>query len=246
MTSRRELVDGWWHANDLEAAAEVLDAALAALGLAAVPRDLLQAVVDAVADEDDARRHQIGIAARHANAQLAASGRDERVRAFRDANDEPVWLVVTPAEHASSLTQLGAPERIERAYDDGTAPTPWTDPFPRREITNPSELWTFAQEKLRQRDYATALTAIERILASGYRADDVVLIELARISALRSASRRAEAIAAWEATAAAWLAGQRRVWMSQWQSLEKLHKELKLPETPALAEIRAKKQTAPR
>src|SRR5262249_47123160 len=159
---------------------------------------------------------------------LAAAGRPERVRAYRESEasgysferDEPVWLVVTEDEHAAWLAKLGPPEGIEAAYDAGmTAPPPPTPPpIPRKNVHR----WWFGQERIRARDYATAIEAIDLLLGSGYDHDDVVLVELAKIGALRSASRHDEARAFWREVATAWLGDKRRVWHSQWQSLAKL------------------------
>lgn len=156
-------------------------------------------------------------------------------------------MIVSAHEHAALLVELGPPEHIERAYDEPGDADPLISPalkgprFPR----NPIDLWSFARDRIGQRDFAVALQAIDRLLGTGYVQDDVVLVELARISTLRSLSRHAEATAAWSATAEAWLSGARKVWRSQWVSLEELHKQLKLAEGPQLAAVRERLKTAP-
>lgn len=130
-----EFIPGWWHAADLGSAADVIGDALAALGLA--PIDAATLAVVGVRDEDEARRRQIGIAAQTANSQLAAAGRPERVRAYRESGEsgEPVWLVVTADEHAALLAKLGPPDELEAAYDAGRKPPPVT---PRIRVRTPS------------------------------------------------------------------------------------------------------------
>ena len=247
----RRFINSWWHSHDTVSAAESLDTALAELGLAAVSVALLEGVLAVIPDEDDARRHQIGIAARHANAQLAQLGRAERVRAFREdsewseEDDEPLWLVVDPDEHAHLLAEIGPPEDLEAEYDDPAShPEPLTRP-PRvgpRMPRSTAELELFAHEQVRAQNYPLALEAIDRLRTSG---DPGVLIELMWISTLHSAGRRDDAITAWHTTADAWLAGERAVWRSQWVTLEKLHVALRLPEGPELVQIRARQKTAP-
>lgn len=254
MPKVRRFIGGWWHPTDVESAAESLDRDLAALGLPGVPVTSLEAALG-IPDEDDARRHQIGIAARHANQELARLGRPERVRAFRegaewseaedDEPDEPLWLIVDPAEHARLLLEIGPPEDIEGDYDDPVAhPDPLTRParvgprIPR----NLAELELFAREQIRVHNYPVALEAIERLFAAGDRG---VLIELMWISTLRSAGRHDDAVAAWHATARSWLAGEQQVWRSQWVTLEKLHAALKLPADSQLTLIRERQKTAP-
>jgi len=252
MKKLRPFIGGWWHAGDLASAAEQLHEALRAVGISADLAEALAAINASVEDEDEARRHQIGVAARFANAQLATLGHVDRVRAFGESadfeSDEPVWLIVTPAEHAELLSQLGPSEDIERTYDEpGGDPAPPITPKPKapRLPKNPAELWLFAKNQIDKRNYPLALEAIDRLLSQNYGQDDVVLVELERISTLRSLNRHAEAISAWNVTADAWLAGARNVWRSQWVSLEKLHKQLKLLEGPQLAAIHERIKTAP-
>ena len=256
MTSKvRRFINGWWHPHDVESAADSLDRELADLGLEKVSVAALEAAVAAIPDEDDARRHQIGIAARHANAQLAQLGRSERVRAFRegaewaegedDETDEPLWLVVEPDEHARLLVEIGPPEDLEGEYDD---PVDHPDPLTRPPRNGPriprhlAELELFAHAQIKAQNYPVALEAIDRIRAAGAAG---VLVELLWISTLRSAGRRDDAIAAWHATADAWLAGEQAVWRSQWVTLAKLHAALRLPEGPQIERIRAHQQSAP-
>lgn len=254
MPKVRRFIGGWWHANDLESAAESLGHDLAALALPGVPVASLEAAL-AIPDEDDARRHQIGIAARHANAALARLGRSERVRAFRegaawseaedDETDEPLWLIVDPAEHARLLIEIGPPDDLERDYDDPVAhPDPLTRParVGPRLPKHPAELELFAHEQIRAQNYPVAIEAIDRLFAAGQRG---VLIELMWISTLRSAGRHDDAVAAWHATARSWLAGEQQVWRSQWVTLEKLHAALTLPADSQLALIRERQKTAP-
>jgi tetratricopeptide (TPR) repeat protein len=246
-------IDGWWHAGDIESAALVLDSCLHKLGLQGVPTSRLEAASQAISDEEHARRHQIGIAARHANEQLAKLGRSARVRAFRQSaewvedTDEPVWLIVEPDEHARLLGVIGAPEEIEEAYDD---PSSDRDPLAAKQPPgpkipkHPADLFSFAKKQVDAHNYALALEALERLLALGYNTDDMVLVDLLRISTLRSLGRHADAIAAWDATATAWVAGARRVWRSQWVTLEKLHAQLKMPRGPQILAVEERKKTA--
>jgi hypothetical protein len=252
----RSFIGGWWHAADTALAYEQLADYLGALELEPLPLAELQMLIasvgDGALDEDELRRHQIGTAARHANQQLAQLGRPERVRAFgeRDTgDDEPAWFVVTPDDHARLLAEHGPPGDPERAYDDADAPRPRpafaapSSRLPRRV----GELFAFAEREIAAQRYAVAIAALERLLATGYAADDVVLVELAHISALRSAGRHADAVAAWTSTADRWLAGERKVWRSQWVTLEKLHRKLRLPDgDPRLVAVRERQASAPR
>lgn len=255
MARAHPFIAGWWHAADTATAAEELAEYVTALGLEPLPIERLAEVLAAIGDqfdEEELRRHQIGLAARHANIQLARLGRPERVRAFgelSDGEDEPDWFVVTPEEHAQLLTERGPPDDPERAYDEVSGPaTPWTalenaaPKLPRRI----GDLFLFAKTQIREQRYDLAVAALERLLASNYRASDVVLVELAHISALRMAGRHGEAVTAWTQIADRWLAGERDVWRSQWLSLEKLHRELRLPdEDPRVVAVRARQPTAP-
>lgn len=72
-----------------------------------------------------------------------------------------------------------------------------------------------------------------------------MLIELAKIGALRSASRHDDACSNWREVATAWLAGKRRVWQSQWNSLGTLQTRLKLVDDVIAAQIRERAATAP-
>jgi hypothetical protein len=72
---RRNLVLGWWHAFDLESAFETLSDGLREQGLdPALPEDELARAnalfAELEIDEEDARRHQVGIVARHGNLGL--------------------------------------------------------------------------------------------------------------------------------------------------------------------------------
>jgi hypothetical protein len=251
VSNPQEFVDSWWHGNDIVSACECLNLELARLELRPISAEALN-TTQAVADENEARRHQIGIAARYANQQLAELGRSERVRAFRKEadwpnkeTDEPLWLVVEPVKHSQLLAELGAPEDIEQEYDASirlATPDSSRSEGPRIPRGN-SELELFIQDQIRKQNWPLALEAIGRLRAGG---NPDVLLTLSWISTLRSAGRTQEAVAAWCATADAWLRGEPKVWQSQWITLEKLHRKLGLSENDQIARIRERQKTAPR
>lgn len=243
--SAQEFINGWWHAASIEDAIESIARDLQAIGIAAlVPRDALASAVHHLSaaglDEEDQRRHQIGLLARFANHELAGAHRLERVRSYgavEDPDDEPRWLVVTPAQHADALLLYGAPQGIEAEYDD---PDRYPDPVATAEPPSEPRIQRalavgIAQQALREGDPATALRAAE--IAMAEPTDHSLLAELIRIDALRRLGRRDDAQHAWTATATSWLAG-RRVWASQWHSLAKLHRELGMPEDALIASVR--------
>ncbi|MEO6775306.1 MAG: hypothetical protein ABI467_20250, partial [Kofleriaceae bacterium] len=83
MAMEHPFIGGWWHAADTETAAEELAESVTGLGLEPLPIERLAEILAAIGDqfdEEELRRHQIGLAARHANIQLARLGRPERVR----------------------------------------------------------------------------------------------------------------------------------------------------------------------
>lgn len=240
-----DFINGWWHAGSIEDASESIERDLQAIGITApVPREALASAFDRLSraglEEEDQRRHQIGIVARFANRELAGAHRVERVRpygAVEDPDDEPRWLVVTPAQHAEALLEYGVPQGIEAEYDDlERYPDPVATAAPPSEPRIPRALALgIAQQAMRDGDLVTALRAAE--IAMAETSDHSLLAELLRIDVLRRLGRRGEAEQAWTATATSWLAG-RRVWGSQWLSLAKLHLELGMPEDALIASVR--------
>lgn len=241
----RAFINGWWHAASIEDAIESIELDLQAIGIATpVPRDALASAVDLLSssglDEEDQRRHQIGIVARFANLELAGAHRLERVRpygAVEDPDDEPTWLVVTSAQHAEALLEYGAPQGIEAQYDDPDRyPDPVVTAAPPSEPRIPRALALgIAQQAMRDGDLVTALRAAE--IAVAETSDHSLLAELIRIEALYRLGRHDDAERAWTATATSWLAG-RRVWASQWRSLATLHSELGMPDDALIASVR--------
>jgi hypothetical protein len=240
-----EFISVWWHAAGIHDAIESIEMDLRRFGIMApVPVDGLEVVVrilsDAGLDEEDQRRHQIGVIARFANQQFARAERIERVRSYgtvEDPDDEPTWLVVTPAQHSLALLEYGSPEGIEAEYDD---PQRYLDPVatakPPSEPRIPRSLaLVTAQQAMRNGDHVTALRAAE--IAANPTTDHSVLAELILIDALRCLGRQRDAERAWIATATCWLGG-RRVWASQWHTLAQLHVDLGMAEDALIAAVR--------
>ena len=106
LQSARGFPAGWWHADDLDGAHEVIAGCLTDLGVA--PSLLSAAVlagitIDPTADEDGRRRRQIAEAAGALNIALATAGSSYRFHQFADGvagweSDEPVWLYLTDDE----------------------------------------------------------------------------------------------------------------------------------------------------
>ena len=134
---------GFWHPEEIESALDVMRGCLEDLGLGAgeelLPEALVGQLVDGLADieteadEDAARRRQIGVVARHVNSELARGETGRRLRAFADdgqgcecececegwEGDEPVWLLVTAPQREHLLEKRIAwpPVGIEAEYD---------------------------------------------------------------------------------------------------------------------------------
>jgi hypothetical protein len=251
---QRSFVLGWWHATDLDEAIDLLSDGFAKVRAGPELPDIeigqaTRALEGRGVGEADIRRHQIGIAAHRANELLEKKGIAPRLRAFaaRDLDrDEPVWLLVTEDERAALVGALGEPTGIEAQYDRApsdpardlaailaSAPAERSSarPIPK----NPALAVAFAQTELAEGRFGSALAAAELGVADRSHG---ILAELVRIQALRSLGRRDDAVKAWTATAESWLAGERKVWNTQWASLAKLHAKMKLPDGAVIAEIR--------
>jgi hypothetical protein len=129
--SKRRFPAGWWHADDTESAVDVMRAGLADLGLdpttaanALAHRRHESGTIDA--EEDMARRHQIGAVARAVNVNLAASGDTRRLYAFDEAtcadeSDEPAWMLLAEEERTALLAACVlvpvASDTVEAGYD---------------------------------------------------------------------------------------------------------------------------------
>lgn len=240
----KEFIDTWWHGGDLAIATDALSEALAPFGATVTEAELEEAMravaasLDAAglpADdvEDDLRRHQIGWAARRANAALSAAGRVERVRAFaRDADsDGSAWVVIEPAAYERCLSERGAPEPLERSWDD-LAATPWIRS--ERRIRREQAL-SISTEALRANDFVLA----EKAARIAHEGGDVLLGALALLEALAALGRQADAQRLWRATAERWLAGfSYPVLPGQWARLLALHLRLELPDDALVARCR--------
>ena len=245
--SGRALTSIFWHPDDLDTAAEALVESLGDHGLAqafddAAFRARAALVEAAVQDEGQEREHQIGHAAVLANAALRASGDARRFRAFgarlRWESDEPAWLLVAPDEHAR-LRKYGGPlGGVERLYDGLES----VDDLPRPARVEPDvaamaphQAHLQAKAAFNAGRYAEVVALMPRATLDG---DHGVLAELLHIDALRRLNKREEARSLWGRTADAWLAGERRVWDTQWRRLRELGRKLTLDEAdPRLAEI---------
>lgn len=239
-----QLIDQWWHAGDLVGAYGIIADRAAELGVG-VPAEaafverhrLVEQVTD---DEEEQRRHQLGLLAVH----LYAAG--VHFHCYNAAaaweTGEPPWLHVDPAEHARLLA-LGDPPLLEAAYNDrGELPALARLPID-VSLMNPSEAHRRASTAFAAGDNAAALAYVEHAKQDG---DHGLLAELLHIDILRRLNRRDEARARWTALAGDWLRGARRVWSSQWLKLAKLHGALKLPpDDPVLVRVRAMIETAP-
>jgi hypothetical protein len=245
----RVFVTAWWHADDLDAVEEVLAASLATHGIEPLPGAKLEAATEALEekgiDEDDIRRHQIGLAARHANRGLERAGRSERVRAFDEKNsgesDEPLWLWVSPEEHAALLPLLGSPEGLEAELDDPSRSDPVAAARPPRGPAIPKMPYLalgLAQAELVAGRFETALAAA---LVGSRDHGHGMLAELIRIEALIGLGRREEAARVWGEIADGWLKGARQIWDTQWAKLAALHQQLGLPEGAVIDEVRARR-----
>lgn len=249
----RQFLLGWWHADDLESATEVLVDSLAKLGVSGFPAERFAAWTEEAEprydDEDDLRRHQAGFAAVHANERLARAGDPRRVRALGRVleweSDEPAWLVLTPEEHAALVAIAGPPRALEQIYDgaerlDAVQP-PQPVPLDPEELS-PQEARARAEAAFREGHHQEAL----RFLRVFERGESDLLGELLRLDILRCAGREDEARAVWGATVDRWLGGGVRVWETQWRRLVELHAKLGLPESERLVRARAAMATAPR
>ncbi len=108
LSKSRALTQAWWHADDAEQAIECLTQDLASHGLSLEAE--LRSVIEArheqalEEDEDEARRHQLGLAAVIANAAFARAGGSRRFRCFlvhgplEWESDEPPWVLVEEGE----------------------------------------------------------------------------------------------------------------------------------------------------
>lgn len=246
----RETIVGWWHADDIGSAIDVLAESLSGIGVAGFPRERFEAWVDQAGggiEEDDLRRHQIGFAATFASGELARAGDARRVRAMGRVLErelgEPAWFVLDPDEHAALIVLAGPPRALERRYDgrddlDALSP-PAPVPLELTELS-PSEAWERARDAARRSAWDEALPLLR--VMEGQKLD--LLGELLRLEILRGAGHTEEACAAWVATADGWLAGT-QVWRSQWRRLIALHTALKLPDDGRLARVKAALALAP-
>lgn len=103
-------MDSWQH--DIEPATSEMEEKLQSLGVTtALPRTPIEAVFEAYADEDDdqlARRHFCAAIAREANTVLEQAGKPQRWFELADLpweDDEPFWLLVTPAQREGLLRE---------------------------------------------------------------------------------------------------------------------------------------------
>lgn len=239
-------VNAWWHGDDVDSAVQSLREALTRHDLGELfPEDLIAARTRLLStevsdDEEQVRRHQIGLTATHVNEQLRKRGDSRRFRALGKCleweSDEPVWLRVTPEEHAALLAIAGPPSALEAVYDaaESIADLPDTlpdDPAP----PSKSEALSRARTAMAAQRYEEALAMAEIAAGGGSHG---LLGDLIRIDALHHLGRRDDAHATWTRTADEWLSGIYRVWDTQWQTLVSLHGKLGMAECPQVAEAR--------
>lgn len=245
--SERTLTKAWWHAHDVVEACIQMNESLADHHLAArfdpMALDQWMAPLFDVVDEEQLRRHQLGVLALEANRALEAQDCDDRFRCFHRTlaweADEPPWLRVDPDEHATLITLFGGPRPggIEAAYDgvmriEDVSTEIGDDPAP----LFPPHAVNAAREALRERRFDEALAAAEiGVLDSSHG----VLAELVKIDALLHLTRTEEARAAWKATAERWLRGERTVWDTQWAELARLHGALGLSDDDLSLRVKA-------
>ncbi|MBX3247495.1 MAG: hypothetical protein KF901_09965 [Myxococcales bacterium] len=249
------LVESWWHGTDAETAIECLRAALEEHGLAdALPEEEIRASAETEwtgegpsswRDEEQLRRHQLGIVAVHVNAELERRGDPRRFRSFgvplRDEPTEPVWLLVTPEEHAELLAIGGPPCRIEAPYDQTRSvaelpPIVLQSQLDLDEL-DPSTAHRLAKAAFDDERFEDVLVLIPLAVQDG---DHGLLAQLLRIDTLRALGRTDEARAAWNETADEWLEGQRRVWDTQWDRLAALHEDLGMGPDDRIERVRAR------
>jgi hypothetical protein len=241
--ARRELALGWWHAADLDSALQTLNDRMGQLGLTPLDAETFaarHALISETIDEEEAqRRHQLGFAAVHANAQLS-DGRTFVCLGHELAteSDEPTWALLSAEEH-SRLAPLGsAPDDLEAGYSGARVlPTAVARPEVHIERMAPHDAHLHANGAFRDGRYAEALEYLPRAALDGSHG---LLAELMHIEALQRLDRHDEATALWGRTADDWLSDRRRVWDTQWKRLLELHGILGLPEgDPRLGRIRA-------
>lgn len=238
--SGRNLTTEWWHGDDPEQVIDAMNACLEKHELdvrvdEAHVVECTKRLLETMEDEEQVRRHQIGLLALEANGALEALGSAARFRCFDPSlaweTDEPAWLLVEPAERALLAGIFGGPkpDGIEAAYDGVSR---LEDAPHQAEDSDPAPLSTghavnAARDALREGRFNEALAAAD------IGVDDPshgILAELVRINALMHMNRRDEAQAAWADTAERWLSGERAVWDTQWAELARLHGVLGLPD----------------
>lgn len=237
--SKRPLTIEWWHGDDTEQVIDSMNVCLESHGLdvrvdQAHVTECTKRLLESTDDEEQIRRHQIGLLAIEANGALEAIGATARFRCFDPAlaweTDEPAWFLVEPDERTILAGIFGGPkpDGIEAAYDgvsrlEDVASHVEDDPAP----LTAAHAVNAARDALREGRLNEALAAAE------IGVDDPshgILAELVRIDALMRMQRRDEAHAAWAETAERWLSGERAVWDTQWAELVRLHAVLGLPE----------------
>jgi hypothetical protein len=242
--SSRPLATDWWHANDLEAAYEWAARRLGELCIDPPDRDAFEARHELVAahvrDEEEARRHQLGFVAVHANAGL-----DDRQRFYclgmsaSWETGEPPWILATEPEYAALRELTGAPPALEADYATNVLPAPARYPL---DVATP-DADLKSREAFDRGDYALTLAYLAHVSKSG---DHGLLAQLLHIETLRRMNRRDDATALWLTTADEWMRGERRVWASQWKRLRELHGKLRVSDDDGrIAAIRALEAGAP-
>jgi hypothetical protein len=249
----KDVICGWWHGGDVLSAVETLNSDFGPLGAARVDQVELRAAMSGLPpavddeDEDHLRRHQIGWMARRANAALTAAGRVERVRAFAidDSTDEEAWYLVSPEEYDAVRAERGAPEYIEKLWDDERVADPITaiarEPIRAVRIGH-KNAEQVALDAYRDRNYELAARAARVWVDSG----NELIGPLCLLESLVALGEKDRGKPQWQKTAARWLQGFSYViYRHQWDRLLRLHAQLELPEDELVVRCRASRELAP-
>lgn len=239
----RWLNEGWWDADDLEAARDWASMQLPKLGIDAPSREEFAKrhsfVEQEVDDPEDQRRHQLGFVATWANARLGGWRRFYCTGlSLSTSDDMPPWYLLTEEEYARIRDVTGDPPLLEAEYSGrDSAPS---EVVPMIDIANirPMDAHEKAKVAFAGARYEEVLRYMPKAVDDGSHG---LLAQLMHVDALMKLNRTADARAVWSAIADEWISGKRIVWDTQWRRLLEQHRALGLPaEDPRIAIIESK------
>ncbi len=241
------VVRTWWAYDDRATAIRVLNETFATFGAPPTSEvDLFKNELCGIErkDKPHMRRFQIGWMARRINMALAAARRTERLRAFAGGDSvESGWRLINPHDFTSVRAELGAPENIERVWDD----TRITNPLGVLRITPSPTAKKFdgesiAAQAIREHDFVLGARAAQAWVDDG----DVLLGPITLMECLVTLARHDDAKPTWTKTAQRWLRGfQYKIYRRQWDRLLAIHTSLQLPQDGLLAQCRAARDSSP-